>query len=60
MTELFFKYKHTPYIFDTKQLKLFELKKGHRIKIENQETIQKIRFGAIEINRDRALRMANA
>ncbi len=60
MTELFFKYKHTPYLFDTRQFKLFQLKSGHRIEIDNQETIQKIRLGAVEINRDQALRMANA
>ena len=59
MTELFFKYKHTPYLFDTRQFKLFQLKNGYKTEIDNQETRRKIRLDAIEINRDHALRMAN-
>lgn len=59
MTEFFFKYKHIPYLFDTRQLKLFQLKDGYKIEIDNPETRGKIRLDAIEINREHALRMAN-
>ena len=58
MAELFFKYKTIPYLFDTKRLKLFRLKNGKRIEINNPETLRKVRLSAIEINRELAFRLA--
>ena len=58
MAELYFKYKQTPYLFDTEQIKLFRLKDGRRIEIDNLDTIQKVRLRSIEINRELALRLA--
>jgi len=58
MTELFFKYKTFPYLFDTKQLKLFRLKGCQLIEINNPETFRKVRLDSSEISRDRAFRLA--
>jgi hypothetical protein len=58
MAELFFIYKTAPYLFDTKQLKLFRLRDIQRIEIKNPETLSNVRLGSIEINRERAFRLA--
>jgi hypothetical protein len=58
MAKLFFKYKSTPYLFDTELLKLFRLNHGQRAEVSNSETLRKVRLGSIEINRERALRLA--
>ncbi len=58
MAELFFKCKTIPYMFDTKKLKLFRLENGKQIEINNSETLRKVRLGSIEINRERAFRLA--
>ena len=58
MAEVFFKYKTIPYLFDTQQLKLFRLKDCQRIEINNPETLRKVRLRSIEINRDRAFKLA--
>ncbi len=58
MPELFFKYKTIPYMFDTNRLKLFRLKDSQQIEIINQKTRHQVRLGSIEINRERAFRLA--
>ena len=58
MTELYFKYKTIPYLFDTEQLKLFRLIDNQRIEIKNPEILHKVRLGSSEINRERAFRLA--
>ena len=58
MAEFFLKYKTNPYLFDTRQLKLFRLKKSNRIEINNPDTLRKVRLGSIEINREYAYVLA--
>ncbi len=58
MAELYFRYKKIPYLFDTRQLKLFQLKASSRIEIKNPEILRKVRLGAVEINRESAFRLA--
>ena len=58
MTELFFKYKTFPYLFDTKRLKLFRLRGCQLIEINNPKTLRKVRLDSSEISRDRALSLA--
>ena len=58
MANLYFKHRTTPYLFDTKLLKLFRLKNGNQIEIKNPETIRNVRLGSIEINRERAFALA--
>jgi hypothetical protein len=58
MPEFFFNYKTIPYMFDTKQLKLFRLRDSRRIEIRNPETFRIVRMDSIEINREHAVRLA--
>jgi hypothetical protein len=58
MAEYFLQYKTTPYLFDTRQLKLFRLKNSNRIEINNPDTLRKVRLGSIEINREYAYVLA--
>jgi len=58
MAEHYFNHKAIPYLFDTKQLKLFRLRDSNRIEIKNPETLRKVRLVSIEINRERAFRLA--
>jgi hypothetical protein len=60
MAELYFQHKTTPYIFDTRLLKLFRLENSRFVEILNPETKQKVRLHSIEINREQALRLAGA
>ena len=55
MAELFFQYEKVPYLFDTKLLKLFRIENKRLIEIKNPETLQKIRFNSIEIDRKKAM-----
>jgi len=54
MAELFFQYEKVPYLFDTRLLKLFRIESKELIEIKNPETLQKVRFDSIEIDRKRA------
>jgi len=58
MAELYFKYKQIPYLFDTRQLKLFQLSADDRVEIKNPEILRKVRLGAVEINREHAFKLA--
>jgi hypothetical protein len=58
MAELYFKHKMTPYLFDTKLLKLFRLKDDYRVEIKNPEIFSNVRLSSIEINRENAVRLA--
>jgi hypothetical protein len=55
MAELYFQYEKVPYLFDTRLLKLFRIENEKLIEIKNQETLQKVRFNSIEIDRKKAL-----
>ena len=54
MAELFFKYETTPYLLDTKLLKLFRIENKELIEINQPEILRKIRFNSIEITRNDA------
>lgn len=58
MTELYLRHKEIPYLFDTIQFKLFQLKDSHRIEIKNPETLRCVCLSAVEINRECAARLA--
>ncbi len=58
MSELYFRHKTTPYLFDTSLSKLFQLKNDRRVEIKNPEILSTVRLGSIEINRESAFRLA--
>jgi hypothetical protein len=58
MAELYFNYNRIPYLFDSKQLKLYRLIESNRIEIKNSETLSNVRLSSIEINRERAFSLA--
>jgi len=58
MAKLFFEYKSIPYLFDTKQLKLFRLENKRQVQIVDSEILRNIRFNSIEINREQAFVLA--
>ena len=58
MAELFFQYKKTVYIFDTKQLKLFQIENGELTEIKKQKTLQNVRFKSVEIRENQAYDLA--
>lgn len=54
MAELFFKHEATPYLLDTKLLKLFRIENKELIEINQPEILREIRFNSIEITRNDA------
>ena len=58
MPQLFFQYKTSPYLFDTKLLKLFRLENKRLIEITKPELLKHIRFDSVEIDREQAYRLA--
>ena len=58
MAELYFQHYSDPYLFDTKLLKLYRLKGKQTVEIDNPQTSQKVRYDAVEISREQALKMA--
>ena len=59
MAKLFFQYKTDPYLFDTRRLKLFQLKPEELVEIDNPKMLRNVRLDATEINRKRAFKLAN-
>ena len=58
MPQLFFQYKTSPYLFDTKLLKLFRLENKRLNEITKPELLKHIRFDSVEIDREQAYRLA--
>ena len=58
MAEVFFKYDNSPYMYDTRRLKLFQMKKDRLSEIVEPKTLNNIRFKSIEIRKEMALCLA--
>ena len=59
MAKLFFEYKTTPYLFDTKLLKLFRLEKQRQVEIVDSDILRNIRLHSFEIDREQALKLSD-
>ena len=58
MTQVFFRYNDAPYMYDTKRLKLFQMKDKSLFEIVELKTMHNIRFKSAEIKRETALYLA--
>lgn len=58
MTQVFFRYNDTPYMYDTAGLKLFQMKNESLFEIVELKTMHNIRFKSTEIKRETALYLA--
>ena len=58
MAEVFFQYEKIPYLFDTKLSKLFQIKTGTFIEINEPRILKNVRYNSIEINRKQAFILA--
>ena len=54
MSTYFFEYKTIPYLFDTKQLKLFRLQDKRQVEIADAQILRNIRLNSTEIDREKA------
>ena len=50
----------TPYLYDTKQSKLFQIEHHRLIEISDQKIIKSVRLNSAEIGRERALILAQS
>jgi hypothetical protein len=60
MAEVFFQFEKIPYLYDTKQSKLFQVKTGKIVAINDPKTLMNVRYKSIEINRKRAFILAQS
>lgn len=55
MAEVFFHLKNTPYLYDTKLSKLFQIKTENLVEINEPQILQDVRYNSVEINKEQAL-----
>ena len=60
MAKVFFEFLTTPYLYDTKESKLFQIEHNRLIEISDQKIIKSVRFNSAEIGRERALILAQS
>ena len=60
MAEVFFQYEKTPYLYDTKQSKLFQVKTEKLVEINDPRILKNVRYKSIEINRKQAFILAQS
>jgi hypothetical protein len=58
MAEVFFEFLMTPYLYDTKQSKLFQIEHNRLIEIGDPKILKSVRFNSVEIGRERAFIIA--
>ena len=58
MAKYYFEYKTTPYLFDTKQLKLFRIENKKQVEIVDSEILRSIRLNSNEIDSRQAILLA--
>ena len=54
MAKVFFELLKTPYLYDTKESKLFQLEHHRLIEISDPKIVESVRFNSSEICQDRA------
>ena len=54
MAEVFFQYEKIPYLYDTKQSKLFQFKTEKLVEINEPKILKNVRYKSIEIKREQA------
>ena len=54
MAEVYFEFLAIPYLYDTKESKLFQMKHNKVVEISDPKILKNIRFKAVEIGRERA------
>ncbi len=58
MTQVFFRYEKIPYLYDTKQSKLFQIKTEKLVEINEPKILKDVRYNSVEINKEQALILA--
>jgi hypothetical protein len=58
MTQVFFQYEKIPYLYDTKQLKLFQIKTEKLVEINKPKILKNVRYNSVEINKEQAFILA--
>jgi hypothetical protein len=58
MAEVYFEFLAVPYLYDTKQSKLFQLEQYKVVEISDPRILKNVRFHSVEIGRERALSLA--
>ncbi len=58
MTQVFFQYEKIPYLYDTKQSKLFQIKTEKLVEINEPKILKNVRYNSVEINKEQALILA--
>ena len=59
MAEVFFQYKQTPYLYDTKLSRLFQIKTKKLVEVNEPKILQNVRFDSVEIDKEHAFILAN-
>jgi len=60
MAEVFFQYEKTPYFYDTKLSKLFQVKTDKLVEINEPRIVKNVRYKSIEITRKQAFILAQS
>ena len=58
MAEVYFEYLAIPYLYDTKQSKLFQIEQNKVFEIIVLQILKDVRFHSVEIDRKRAFSLA--
>ncbi len=58
MAEVYFEFLAIPYLYDTKESKLFQIKHNKVVEINDLKILKNLRFNAVEIDRERAFYLA--
>ena len=58
MAEVYFEFRAIPYLYDTKESKLFQMKHNKVVEISDPKILKDVRFNAVEIGRERAFFLA--
>ena len=54
MAEVYFEFLAIPYLYDTKQSKLFQMEQSKFVEISDPRILRNVRFHSVEIGRERA------
>ena len=58
MAEVYFEFLAIPYLYDTKESKLFQIEHNKVVEISDPKILKNVRFNAVEIGREQAFLLA--
>ncbi len=58
MAEVYFEFLAIPYLYDTKESKLYQIKHNKVVEISDPKIFKNLRFHAVEIGRERTFFLA--